>query len=459
MNWDKVYDIVILGAGTAGLAGAIKAVKNGDKVLVLEMAKPGEFRSSMSVIAGVMDFAGTKYQKEKGVEDSPAQYTADLVNNCGGDYDLCKAFTDQLHKTLDMVENDLGLIPMDVIGGWGHSVGRCHTFEGPKVIGRLEEKALELGVEIAWETPGKELVHDKVLGVTGIIAEHAGKDIAIKANKGVVLCSGGFGYNRKLCKEFGPDHLQDLIRLMPPTHTGAGLEMALRIGAATRDIKHSLKCSLPTCIHTLADTSIQYVGGVVVNKSSKRFIREDTWYGYLGDAGAKQEDGIYYIIYDDAMRARTKKEFPTWLRHKEFKASSIEGLAKELKLDPAALKSTMDNYNKMAAAGEDTECGRATLDGNFGNPIPVDNGPFYGMECKPSTTSFKGGIRIDTANRVLDWDGYVIPRLYAAGEVSGGYFGKGGYIWGTMTVMSLTCGAIAVDDAHKNKPIAAVECR
>ena len=86
------------------------------------------------------------------------------------------------------------------------------------------------------ETPGKELVHDKVLGVTGIIAENAGKDVAIKANKGVVLCSGGFGYNRKLCKEFGPDHLQDLIRLMPPTHTGAGLEMALRIGAATRDI-------------------------------------------------------------------------------------------------------------------------------------------------------------------------------------------------------------------------------
>ncbi|KUO78554.1 MAG: hypothetical protein APF81_10780, partial [Desulfosporosinus sp. BRH_c37] len=99
MNWDKVYDVVFVGAGTAGLAGAIQAVKNGDKVLILEMAKPGEFRSSMSVIAGVMDFAGTKYQKAKGVEDSPAQYTADLVNNCGGDYDLCKAFTDKLDRT------------------------------------------------------------------------------------------------------------------------------------------------------------------------------------------------------------------------------------------------------------------------------------------------------------------------------------------------------------------------
>jgi len=425
MNWDKVYDVVFVGAGTAGLAGAIQAVKNGDKVLILEMAKPGEFRSSMSVIAGVMDFAGTKYQKAKGVEDSPAQYTADLVNNCGGDYDLCKAFTDKLDRTLEMVENDLGLIPIGVIGGWGHSVGRCHLFEGPKVIGRLEEKALELGVEIAWETPGKDLVYDKDLGVLGIIAENNGQDIAIKAKKGVIICTGGFGYNRKLCKEFGPDHLQDLIRLMPPTHTGIGLEMALRIGAATRDIKHGLKCSLPTCIHTLADTSIQYLGSIVVNKGSQRFIREDTWYGYLGDAGAKQQDGIYYIIYDDAIRAKAKKEFPTWLRHKEFKADTVEDLAKELKLDPSALKATMDNYNKMVAAGKDTECGRATLDGNFGSPIPVEKGPFYGMECKPSTTSFKGGIRIDPSNRVLNWDGYVIPRLYAAGEVSGGYFGKG----------------------------------
>ena len=116
--------------------------------------KPGEFRSSMSVIAGVMDFAGTKYQEEKGVEDSPAQYTADLVNNCGGDYDLCKAFTDQLHKTLDMVEMTWSY-PHGCYRRWGHSVGRCHTFEGPKVIGRLEEKALEMGVEIAWKRLGR----------------------------------------------------------------------------------------------------------------------------------------------------------------------------------------------------------------------------------------------------------------------------------------------------------------
>lgn len=451
MNWDLSYDIVFIGAGTAGLAGAIQARKNGDKVACLEMAKPGEFRSSMSVIAGVIDFCGTKYQEEMGIVDSSAQYTADLVNNCGGDYDICKAYTDNAYKTLEMMENDLKLVPMGVIGGWGHSVGRCHTFEGPKVILRLEERALELGAEIVWETPAKELVFDgeKVLGV---VAERDDKDIYVQAKKGVAICTGGFGYNRKLCKEFGPDHLQDLIRLMPPTHTGLGLEMALKIGAATRDIKHGLKCSLPTCIHTLADTSIQYLGGICVNTLAKRFIREDTWYGYLGDAGAKQPGGIYYIIYDNAMREKARKEFPTWLRHKEFKGDTIEALAKELKLDPATLRETFDNYNKYAKDGKDPECDRGTLDGNFGVPIPVDNGPFYGMECKPSTTSFKGGIRIDPKNRVLDWDGYVIPRLYACGECSGGYFGKGGYIWGTMTCMSMTTGATAADELHKTKP-------
>jgi fumarate reductase flavoprotein subunit len=196
------------------------------------------------------------------------------------------------------------------------------------------------------------------------------------------------------------------------------------------------------------------LGGVCFNKEGQRFIREDTWYGYLGDAGARQTEGIYYIIYDDNMRAHAKKDHPTWLRHKEFKGDTIEAAAKEVKIDPAALKATIEKYNKNIAKGTDPDFGRSTLDGTIGKPFPMsDKGPYYIMECKPSTTSFKGGIRIDTEQRVLDWDGYVIPRLYAAGECTGGYFGKGGYIWGTMTVMSLTCGMIAAWQVNRNKPV------
>ncbi len=452
-NWNKEADTVIIGAGTAGLAAAIQARKLGDSVLVLEKEKEGVFRSSMSVIAGVLDFAGTKYQEEKGIVDSPANYAKDGVEYCGGDPELWKSMCDNLYRTLDMVENDLKLIPNDVIGGWGHNVARCHTFEGPKVIRRLEDCAVELGAVVEFESPAKKLIHDPVIGVLGVAAEQGGRLVNVKANKGVIIGTGGFGHNRDLCKEFGPDYLMDLIRLMPPSHTGDGLLMTLEIGGATKDIKHSVKCSLPTCVHTLADTSIQYEGGICVNKECKRFIREDTWYGYLTDAGGKQPDGVMYIIYDDDMRSVTKKKYPHWLKHKEFKGDTVEDLAAALQLDPKELVKTVDKYNKDAVAGKDTECGRDTLDGNLGKPFPLKKGPFYGMECKPSTTSFKGGIRIDPLSRVIDWTGHIIPRLYACGECSGGFFGKGAYIWGTMTVMSMTMGAIASRDIHITKPL------
>ena len=453
IKWDMEADSIIVGAGTGGLAAAIEARKLGDSVIVLEKEKDGVFRSSMSVIAGVLDFAGTKYQEEMGIEDSPALYAKDGVEYCGGDPALWKNMTDNLYLTLEMFENDLKLIPNTVIGGWGHSVARCHTFDGPKVIRRLEDCASELGTVIEFETPAKKLIYDSVIGVQGVVAEKNGELINVKAKKGLILATGGFGQNRDLCKEFGPDYLQEVIRLMPPSHTGDGLLMTLEIGGSTKDIKHSLKSSLPTCVHTLADTSIQYEGGICVNKEAKRFIREDTWYGYLTDAGGAQTDSTMYIIYDDDMRARTKKLYPTWLRHKEFKGDTIKDLAKELKLDAKELAATIDLYNKDAKAGKDTVCDRETLDGNLGKPIPLVKGPFYGMECKPSTTSFKGGVHIDPLARVIDWSGYVIPRLYAAGEVSGGFFGKGAYIWGTMTVMSMTMGMIASRDIHITKPL------
>lgn len=453
MKWDKAYDLVVIGAGTAGLPAAMEARKNGDSVLVLEKEKDGVFRSSMSVIAGVLDFPGTKYQKEKGIEDSPENYANDGIVSCGGDPELWRAMTSKLDKTLELVENELGLIPNDVIGGWGHSVARCHTFEGPKVIRRLEDRALELGAVVAFETAAKKLIHDPLLGVIGVTAKKNGENINVKAKKGVIIATGGFGQSDELCREFGPTHLQDTIKLMPPSHTGDGLKMALEIGSATKDIKQALKTSLPTCVHTKADTSIQYEGGICVNKEANRFIREDTWYGYLTDAGGKETDGIMYIIYDDDMRSRTKKKYPTWLRHKEFKGNTLEDLANELQLDPKQLLKTVEKYNTDANAGDDTVCGRKTLDGNLGVPIPLIKGPFYGMECKPSSTSFKGGIKIDPLSRVIGWDGNVIPRLYACGECSGGWFGSGGYIWGTMTVMSMTMGAIAAKDIHHLRPI------
>ncbi|MGB5925189.1 MAG: FAD-dependent oxidoreductase [Dehalococcoidia bacterium] len=442
-KWDRTADIIIIGAGTAGLYAAIEARKAGESVLILEKMRDAEWRSSMPVIAGVVDFAGTKYQEERGTKDSPAKYAEDGVNYCGGLPELWKAMTDEHLKVLRLFEEELNLKPKGVIGGWGHSVARSHTFDGPQIFKKLEDRALELGAVILWEHSAKRLVTDPEKGVLGVLATHKGKELNFEAGKATIIATGGFGRNLDLVKEFGPDYLVDAIPLMPPSHTGDGLLMALNVGAATRHIKHGPKASLPTCVDKKVDTSIMYQGAIAVNKEGKRYIREDKWYGYISDAGVKQPGGFFYLIYDDAMRAETKKSFPTWLRHKEYKGDTIEEVAKNIGIDPKGLREQVEEYNADVKRGHDTKFERATLDGNVGVPIPLEKPPFYGMKCTASMTSFKGGIRIDAKARVLDWSDKPIPRLYAAGECTGGFFGAGTYIWGTMTVMSMSMGAIA----------------
>jgi len=445
MKWDLEKDVVVIGAGTAGMPAAIEAKKRGCDVVILEKAMEKEWRSSLSVIVGLINFAGTKYQKERGIEDSPEQYYRDGIEYCGGDPALWKVFTDNHLQTLEFMESELGLKPRDVQACPGHRVARGHVFHGPEVLRRYEERCKALGIEIMWKTPAKRLIRDYATGrVVGVEAEREGKPLYVKARKAVIICTGGFGRNDALIKEFGPDYLLKAIRLMPPTHTGDGLIMALSVGAATRDIKHAPTPSLPACVHNKIDTFIYYYGAILVNKYGKRFIREDDWYGFLSEAGAHQPDGVFFIIYDDAIREYVRKNAPASLRHYEYKAASIEELARALGIDAEGLKSTIEKYNKdIETVGYDTVFNRTTLYGVGGRPVKIEKPPFYGMKATVSMTAFKGGIRINPKCQVLDWYNNPIPGLYAAGECTGGFFSAGRYLGGTMTSMSQTMGRLA----------------
>lgn len=452
-KWDQAVDIIVIGAGTGGLSAAIEARKLGNSVLILEKMREGEFRSSLSVIVGVIAFAGTKYQKEMGIEDSPQKYAEDGVKYCGGSPELWKVMTDNLPKTLEFFENELNLKPKGIIGGEGHSVPRCHMIDGHKIIRALEDRAKEAGAGITWEHAAKELITISEKEVIGVIARYKDKDLYFKSNKAVIIATGGFGQNADLCREFGPDWLANAVRLMPPSHTGDGLVMALKLGAATRNIKYGPKASQPTCPYNKTGSTITYQGAIAVNKEGKRFIREDKFYGYITEEGVKQTGGRFYMIYDDSIRKVTKESLPMGLKHKEFKGDTIEALAQSLGIDGKALKAELEKYNAdVKSKKHDTKFDRRTLDGNVGVPIPIDKPPFYGMECVASMTSFKGGIRIDPTARVVDWSDKPIPRLYAAGECTGGFFGAGKYVWGTMVPMSITMGRIAARGAVQEHP-------
>ena len=139
---------------------------------------------------------------------------------------------------------------------------------------------------------------------------------------------------------------------------------------------------------------------------------------------------------------------------KPVQANTLEELAKKLGIDPTGLKQTMDKYNRdIETLGYDSEFDRRTQSGIRGVPIKIETPPFYGYRCTGATSSFKGGIKINSKAQVVNQYGEVIPHLYAAGEATGGLWGHDGtYLPNTMVSASMTYGRIAAKNAVKEPP-------
>ena len=165
-----------------------------------------------------------------------------------------------------------------------------------------------------------------------------------------------------------------------------------------------------------------------------------------------QPDGIYWIVYDSDKR---KKPLPAIMcaKQKEFKADTLEGLAKEAGIDPKGFVETVNKYNSdIESEGYDTVFGRKALVSIHGKPAPLKTPPFYAVKCSTSITSFKGGLKINSRCQVVNQYDEVIPGLYACGEVAGGLFGKGVYLGSTNWPSAMTFGRVAARNAAAEKP-------
>jgi fumarate reductase flavoprotein subunit len=298
-----------------------------------------------------------------------------------------------------------------------------------------------------------------VVGIKVVMGE---KTKYFKAKQGVILATGGFGHNLEMVAEFAP-HLVDIIPIMPASHRGDGLKMAMAIGAATRDIGSAVTPSWPICSekHVGALWAI-FKGGILVNKDGKRFHDESSYvvcrmdYSPLTGIAMKQPGGVYWIVYDEKIRADVGKDWEYHLTHyiarcKEYKADKVEELAKAAGIDPQGLKETVEKYNNdIETVGYDAAFGREYLLKPWYPVVKIKNPPYYAIKCKTSTDSLKGGLKINARAQVVDQFGEVIPGLYAAGEVTGGLHPKA-YLLGVMTTSSMTFGIIAGRNAIQHE--------
>lgn len=432
-RWDEETDVVVVGAGLAGYSAALEAAARGSEVIMLE--KQERVGGSSRICGGFFAFAETDHQREQGIEDSNERLFEDMLAVGGHENDerVVRAFVEeQLDTYRWLVQKG---VPFGVVKpSSGQSAPRTHPTNSAELIEILDRHAQSTdSLSLRMNTPVVSLIRDGNQGpVEGVLAESEGKQVAIRARGGVVLTSGGFTQNVELLKKFVPEKT-GVQRMGGAGNTGDGLRMAWRLGAGVADTAH-IKGTFGN--HPSAGTDKHllnfpvYRGAIAVNKLGKRFVDESISYKLLGDACLQQPDKMAYQIFDQEVMSRSEPGVLTFDFEEAFKgglmltAPTLEELAVKIGLEPSALAETVEEYNEFVLRGKDEQFGRTSLSTNYGDLVQIKKSPFYAF---PSTTVILGtycGVTVDETCRVVDVFEEPIERLYAAGEVMGGFHGK-----------------------------------
>lgn len=458
-KFTESYDIVIVGAGGAGLAAACEAVDKKLSVVVLE--SQAFVGGSSTICGGAYSAADTYLQREKGIKDNDGLFVKDMMKTgqYQNDENLVRAFVKESKKQFDWLVAH-GVKPNTVTTASGMSVPRAHGFNPSEVIKVMRDFAVKGGAKILLNTAGDRLLCSsdgkKIVGVKAI---NKGKEFFIEAKKGVLLSAGGFSRNPDMLAQYAPP-MKKASTIAGMGTNGSGIKMALAYGAEMIDTAY-IKATYGFKVNPKSiarDFSIiYYSGAIMVNSDGARFVNESLSYKLLGDRALEQKDGKSWLIFDEKMRKHASSTnnwdkvlwFPVdegkkdldWL----FQGNTIEEAAKKAGLDPAKVKATVDRYNANVAKGNDPDYGRNSLSSGFGKPEKIENGPFYIFPSVPVMIGTYCGLKVTPKAQVLDVFGNRINGLWAAGELMGGVHGAA-YMTGTAFAKAQAFGRIAVRD-------------
>ena len=490
---DATCDIVIVGAGGAGMSAALQAIDSGvESVIVVE--KAGSTGGNTSRATGGMNAAKTAAQDSNAWKDATttaveatiakakaaayADKIADLIATVEEQFEAYKAnpvgyFDSTELFALDTIVggsgiNDVDLVMTMVNGSaeaidWlatknadlvsvgsfgGASVMRIHralTAEGKTTpVGAYLVKTLTAEVEavekidLRLNTTATEIVvtDGKVAGVK-VSTENGEYTINAKA---VILATGGFGADLERVAAYQPS-LEGFVTTNALTVTGDGIDMATAIGAATVDMEQiQIHPSVYTETSALITEGIRGDGAILVNQGGKRFVNELETRNVVSAAELAQEGGYAWTIVDQKMMDASATYNGYYTKGFAVMGNTIEELAAAMGTDAAVLTETMNTWNAAVAAQNDAEFGRLS----FANPL--DTAPFYAVKVAPGIHHTMGGLKINTVAEVLTEAGEAIPGLFAAGEVTGGVHG-GNRLGGNAVCDIVVYGRIAAQSA------------
>ncbi len=445
-------DIVVIGAGGAGMTAAIQAVQDGatDVVILEKMPVTG---GNTTRSTGGLNAAGTSYQEADGIEDSVELFVEDTMK--GGkelnDKELVTVMAENSADAVDWV-NEIGG-DLSVVGMFGGaSVKRIHrptdtSAVGPMLVKALNAKTEELGIPVLLETTAEKILVDdsgKVCGVTG--TDKDGQEFTIDCTA-VVLATGGFGANSDMVVEYKPD----LAGFCTTNHAGAtgdGIAMAKELAAAFVDMEQiQTHPTVNPDTQTMYTEGVRGNGAILVNKEGKRFCNELETRDVVSAAILEQTDGECYLVFDQAVR-ESLAAIESYIKAGIVtEADTPEALGEAIGIDGAVLAETLKTYAGYKAAGKDEDFGRESME------LALDKPKYYAALCAPAIHHTMGGVKINTKTEVLKEDGTVIPGLFAAGEVTGGVHGAnrlGGNAVTDIVVFGRIAGTAAEDYVAAN---------
>ena len=495
---DRVVDtdIVIVGAGGAGMTAAIAAANEGKNVVIVESqamvggnsvrstggmnaAKtPAQDENEFAESAGVektLETAASEWAGNEAITalaDTVAGQWAEYQANPVGYFDSVELMElDTLiggHGTNDpaLVEalcsnsadaiawlSEQGIELTSVSSFGGASVKRIHRpvdsegktiSVGSYMIPLLQAKCEELGVEFIMNTTANEILTDANGAAVGIAAtDKNGAAVTVNA-KAVVLATGGFGANLDMVVEYKPD-LAGFMTTNAPGAQGQGIDMAVAIGAGTVDMDQiQIHPTVEANTAALITEGLRGDGAILVNAEGNRFTDEVGTRDVVSAAEIAQTGSYSWLIIDQAM-ADASSVIQGYINNGyTVTGETYEELAGAMGVDPAAFTATMEKWNAAVAAGVDEEFGRTS----FANPL--DTAPYYAIKVTAGIHHTMGGLTINPQTQVLAGDGSVIAGLYAAGEVTGGVHGAnrlGGNAVADFTVFGRIAGQQAADYA------------
>ena len=462
-------DIVVVGAGGAGMTAAIAAANEGKSVVILESqamvggnsvratgglnaAKtPAQDENEFNEAAGVektLETAASSYADNetitalaKTVSEQWAQYQAnpvgyfdsvelmELDTMIGGKGINDPALVETLcSNSADAIVwlSEQGIDLPSVSSFGGASVKRIHrplddegkvVSVGSYMIPRLESKCKELGVEVMLNTTATKILTDANGAAVGIEATGKnGQTVTVNA-KAVILATGGFGANLDMVVQYKPD-LKGFMTTNAAGAQGQGIDMAVAIGAGTVDMDQiQIHPTVEANTAALITEGLRGDGAILVNAEGKRFTDEVGTRDVVSAAEIAQTGSYSWLVIDQAMVDASSVIQGYITKGYTVTGSTYAELAQAMGVDADAFTATMEQWNACVAAGEDTEFGRTS----FANPL--DTAPYYAIKVTAGIHHTMGGLTINSDTQVLAGDGAVIDGLYAAGEVTGGVHG------------------------------------